>query len=275
VPATAWFLTAGADVQEDVVKYVVRAWAPHKTSWLVDWGAFEREDGDETLLLKTDLVRLREVLERRYPVVGDDTNTRGERDVLVRLLCCDANHRTMDVHEWVRSVPIRWRTGRGARLRAVRGDVKVDPSQRYRLTIVEKNSRTGQPYKGGLKLWGIYVYHYYMDLAQRLSGLPGQSGSWHVTADCLDRGKTYLKEVTNFHRIDRRRKSDKRVVRIWQPKTPNLGNDYWDCEVYAMTAADMVVGQVGWDGQSWERIWGVESNKTKGPSRMTADYAHR
>ena len=38
MPEQAQLLTCGVDVQLDHFWYAVRAWGPHLTSWLVDWG---------------------------------------------------------------------------------------------------------------------------------------------------------------------------------------------------------------------------------------------
>lgn len=265
VPSACWFLTLGADVQEDEVFYVVRGWAPECTSWLVDWGSLEREETDGTEIVKSDLAQLGPVLSRRYGVVAMDgpaRNPLGHRSLRVRLGNVDSNHRPMDVHNWMRSLGDAMIKGPGARVRAVRGDHRVDPAQRYRMHVVETNTRTGEKYEGGLEQWGIYVYHFYQDLAARLAGQANLPGSWHVTKDALRRGKDYLQQVTNFHRVvevDRRGKKKS----TWRPRSNRIDVDYWDCEIYAMVAAHMVAGDLGWSEQAWRRQWAP-----KGPKRQ-------
>ena len=242
VPAEVWFLTAGGDVQDDRVFYTVRGWAPHCTSWLVDWGEFARATGDERRLVKSDLEQLTELLERRYACLG--TNPLGRRDLRVRMLCLDSNHRTLDVHEWMRSLPESWRTGDAARIRAVRGDHQVDPELRWRMNVVDRSVRDGTVYKGGLEQWGLYVYPFYHDLIERLSGEADGPGAWWLTSDVLTQGKTYLRQLTNFQRVEVERGGRRR--KVWRPKNRALGVDYWDCEIYDLVAAHMVVGDLGW-----------------------------
>lgn len=258
VPHQAWFLTLGADVQSDEVYYVVRGWAPECTSWLVDWGSFQRVGGDETERVKSDLVQLTKLLEREYPVVGTDgaaTNPLGRPRLRVRLLNIDSNHRPLDVHNWMQSLGDVVVKGERARVRAVRGDHKVDPTVRYRMHVLEQNVRTGEKYEGGLEQWGIYVYHFYQDLAERLAGRPNQPGSWYVTRDALTAGKSYLQQVTNFHRVVEINERTLKKKGVWKPRSGTVEVDYWDCEIYAMVAAHMVTGDLGWDEQAWRNWW--------------------
>jgi phage terminase large subunit GpA-like protein len=266
VPHQVWFLTCGVDVQSDEVYYVVRGWAPTCTSWLVDWGSFPRSEGDETELVKTDLAQLGQLLEREYAVVGTDgaaTNPLGRARLRIRLLNIDSNHRPMDVHNWLQSLPEDLRSGERARVRAVRGDHKVQPELRYRMHLLEQNVRTGEKYKGGLEQWGIYVYHFYQDLAERLAGKPNLPGSWYVTRDAVTAGKSYLQQVTNFHRVVEVNAKTFAKKGVWRPRSNTLEVDYWDCEVYDLVAAHMVVGDLGWSEESWRKWWGLRSGSAR------------
>lgn len=257
-PHQVWFLTAGCDLQADEVFYVVRGWAPFCTSWLVDWGSFKRSEGDETELCKSDLAQLTALLERRYPVVGVDGPAQtplGRSQLGVRMLCIDSNHRPMDVHNWMQSLPDAITKGDNARVRAVRGDHKVDPAVRYRMHVVEQNTRTGEKYEGGLEQWGIYVYHFYQDLHERLAGRPNVPGSWYVTKDAVTAGKSYLQQITNFHRVVQVNEKTLKKKSIWKPRSGTIDVDFWDCEIYDMVAAHMVVGDMGWEVEAWMRWW--------------------
>ncbi len=251
VPAEAWFLTLGADVQEDKCLFVVRGWAPGVTSWLVDWGCFQRDEDDETELVKSDLKRLGALFMRRWPVMG--VNPLGRQTLALKLGNVDSNYRTIDVHEFLRAMPDDWVREEPTRIRAVRGDHRMAPDVRYRLRVVETNTRTGQPYEGGLRQWGIYVAHFYNDLAGRLAGDANRAGSWYVTQDAIALGKDYLQQVTNFHRVvDFHAKTGRRQV-LWRPRSNMIPVDYWDCEIYALTAAHMAVGDLGWNLEAWEQ----------------------
>lgn len=250
----AWFLTAGADVQDDRVYWVVRAWGDACTSWLVDWGVFDREAGDEQDVVKSDLAQLAHVLARKFKIVGGDgVNPLGKQELRVKLLGCDSNFRTLDVHRWIDAL------GRPARVRAVRGDHKVAPEDKYRMHVVESNTRTGERYEGGLAQWGIFVNHFKQDLAERLAGRRGLPGSWHVTQDAVVRGKEYLRQVVNEpKRVETDARGRKRVT--WSPRASMVGVDYWDCEVYNRALAEMVIdaleingARAGWDARKWPR----------------------
>lgn len=268
VPHQCWFITAGADVQggSNGVYYVVRGWAPDCTSWLIDWGWLEREPGDENELIKSDLGKLTELLGRRYKVVGTDgaaLNPLGRSELRIRLLNIDSNHRPMDVHAWMQSLDESLVKGDNARVRAVRGDHKVDPAMRYRKNVVEQNTRTGEKYEGGLEQWGIYVYHFYQDLAERISGRPSLPGSWHVTRDALLAGKSYLQQVTNFHRVVEVSEKTGKKKGVWKPRSGQIEVDYWDCEIYSMVAAHMVTGDLGWSEDAWRKWWTVRSGSAR------------
>lgn len=262
VPPEVWFLSAGGDVQDDEIYWSIRGFGDRCSSWLIDWGLLHRRGGDDADGVKSDLAQIQAaVLDRTFPITSG-RNPLGKSSLSVRLFGIDANHRTMDVHEWIRSL------GPNDRVRAVRGDHKVDPVAKYRRNVVDRNARTGEVYEGGLELWGLYVYHFYQDLIQRLvtAPVPGQvaPGGWYVTADALQSGRDYLRQVTNFQKtVD----VDDRGVRKakWGPRSKMIGNDWWDTEVYTRATAEMIVDSQpevlvagkwlppGWDASKWPR----------------------
>ncbi len=250
VPAAAWFLTAGIDVQEDRVYGVIRGWGDGRTSWLVDWVVLNRvmgESEDDSAAIKGDLIQLQQaVLARQYPIFGADTNVRGESLMRVRLAGIDANYRTPDVHDWLSSLEHRDRK----RIRAIRGDSHVKTSKKYRMTEVEVNARTGRRYEGGLELWGIAVDHFKHDLADRFHIHRDEPGAFVLTSDVGSLGVEYLRQLVNESKVQTIGK-DGRIEIKWQPRGHMIGHDYWDCEVYASALADMVVGSLGWDARRW------------------------
>lgn len=264
VPDEVWFLTAGIDKQgeNNGARYVIRGWAPGRTSWLIDWGWVER-NATETGLILSDLLEIeRRVLVSDFPIVNRDNepsvNPLGHQRLKVRLSNIDTNHLPMQIHRWMRQLPESWVDRQNGdqllpgRIRNIRGDHTVRPDVRFRHNLVETNSRTGEKYEGGLHLWGICVYPYYSDLTDLLSGEPGHAGSFYVTADALSQGREYLEQVTNFHyTIVHDPRKGKRGK--WQPRSGRIPVDFFDCEVYAMTAAEMVVGNLGWDAAAWEQ----------------------
>lgn len=264
VPEEVWFLTAGIDKQgeNNGARYVIRGWAPYRTSWLIDWGWVPRDPTDTGPILSDLLEVERRVLASEFFVVNKDNepaiNPLGHGSLRVRLSGIDTNHLPMQIHRWMRQLPETWldrMNGKDllpGRIRNIRGDSAVRPDVRFRHSLVESNTRTGEKYEGGLHLWGICVYPYYSELTDMISGEPGQMGSFYVTADCLSQGREYLEQVTNFHyavKMDPR----KGKVGKWGPRSGKIPVDFWDCEVYAAAIAEMVVGNMGWELSAWER----------------------
>lgn len=273
VPPEAWFLTAGLDVQGDAngCRYVVRAWAPERTSWLVDWGWIERggDDVDAGQVVRQDLRRAGElILDSHYPIHGGGAAALGGGSLAVRLLCVDTGHAPKKVHEWMRSLPPEWTVGEGSeRVRAVKGDPRLG-SVRFQRSVVEKNVRTGEEYEGGMALWRLSVWEMYPDFCERLFALPGKDGSWHVTSDALTLGKAYLQQITNLERRIRvHAKTGAKIVE-WAPRNHQIPVDFLDAEIYAEFAAEMVVGSLGWSRESLE-AWRDRRSASGKESRRT------
>lgn len=279
VPPEAWFLTAGADMQgeNNGVRCVVRGWAPGCTSWLVDWFWLERDPGDEADMIKSDLKKLCQmVLERKFPVAGGGLNPLGRRELSVRLLNIDTNHLPMKAHAWLRSLPESWTRGESPRVRAIRGDHQIKGETRWRKNVVETNTRTGEAYEGGLEQWGLYVYPFYDELTQKLQSEAGKRGAWYVTADCLTQGKSYLEQVVNFARQVKIDQKTGHKKAIWDAINHRVAIDFWDCEIYDLVAAHMVVGDLGWEEANWE-AWRKSRQPQDMPKRprLRADLADR
>ena len=254
VPAGAWFLTAGADVQDDEVYVSVRAWGDQRTSWLVDWYVFERQKGDEGDLVKSDLAQIEEVvLSAVYEIADEGVNPRGRKQLGVALLNIDGNHRTMDVHEWRRSL----RDSVKRRVRIVRGEAQVKADEMYRMSVVEHAKRDkAVVYEGGLELWHLSPQVFRMDLAQRFRSDPDKPGAWYVTCDCMEQGEFYLRQVVNEPPVLVRQK-DGRYKMEFRERDSTIGHDFWDCAVYESAAAQMIVDEFdnkpGWDASKWPK----------------------
>ncbi len=260
VPRDAWFLTAGGDVQDREVYVTVRAWGDQRTSWLVDWFVFERSSDDDGLLVKSDLAQITAaVLQRSFPVVGPDGrpawNPRGRELLRVLRLGIDANHRTLDVHNWIKSL------GELPRVIAVRGEMGIKPTEKYKDTLVHESKRAAKDgqhvqYEGGLQLMHINPDVFRSDLADRFTSSPDKPGAWFVTSDCLQAGEFYLKQVVNEPKIVTRGKDGRPKVE-WKERDQTIGHDFWDCEVYSSAIAQRIVdemdGQPGWDAARWPR----------------------
>lgn len=255
VPKEAWFLTAGIDVQQDRVYWVVRAWGDMTTSWLVDWGTFDRDvDEAENIVLKSDLSQIENVLAKKWPVVDDKGKSakspHGLHSMGIRLAGIDSNYRVLDVHEWLRSLPPNLRP----KIRAVRGDHKLNSSEPYRKKMLYENQEGDTTYEGGLEQWGLYVNLFKQDLAERFNAPRGQ-GAFYFTADVIVTGVDYLKQLVNEPKVVTKDSAGKVTVQ-WKEKNHHIGHDFWDCEVYARAIAQILINELelGWDSSRWPRM---------------------
>ena len=233
VPPAAWFLTAGVDVQDDLCYWVLRAWGPGATSWLIDWGLARKpvDAAGRTGGTTSDLSQLDQVLvDRSWPVVGGESSA-GFPELWAARIAVDTGYRIHDVHSWIRTWP-------GDRVCAVAGDQAVR-SGFWRVAHLEKNTRTGKPYPGGLRQYQRNVDAFKEDIQDRWSVPPDQPGAWLLPQGILQEGRPYLQQVVNEAPTDHTTPRG-RAVRSWQLVRPGVGNHYWDCEVYARAAADFI-----------------------------------
>lgn len=271
VPPEAWFLTAGLDLQADAngCRYVIRAWAPEKTSWLVDWGWVERggDADDAGRLVRQDLVKAgKAILEDGYIVHNGQQSALGTASLMVRLLCADSGHTPKKLHDWMRSLPPEWVIGEGTeRVRAVKGAALE--GAKFQRSVVEKNVRTGEEYEGGMVVWRLSVADYYPDFVERLFAPPGQDGSWHITSDTLTLGKAYLQQITNWERAIRIDPKTGLKKVEWRARNHQIPVDFLDAEIYAEAAAEMVVGDLGWSRASWEAWRDSRNARASGAAR--------
>ena len=224
VPADAWFLTAGVDVQEDRCYWIVRAWGAYCTSWLVDWGICRKVfDGQGLSPLNSDLNQLDDlVVNRGFPVNGKTKD--GYDKLWCAKICVDTGFRIRDVHQFLRDRP-------GDRLRAVAGDQNVR-SGYFRLSVLEKDSRTGKPYEGGLAQWQLNVDAFKEETRDRFSIPVGEPGAFYFPREVLAEGQDYLKQICNEAPMGEKR--------VWQMIKPSWGNHHWDDEIYARAGAEFI-----------------------------------
>jgi hypothetical protein len=271
VPKDAWFLTAGVDVQgeNNGIRYIVRGWGPGRTSWLIDWGWIDRDEGDENELIRSDVRKFGElILDSDYRVYGG-RNPLGRSSLKVKLANIDSNHVPLKVHEWMRSLPESWVYGEQPRVRAIRGDHKVSSEMRWRKKVLDTNTRTGEVYEGGLIQWGLSVYPFYAELLDAINSDPNKAGAWYTTRDCVKLGKNYLEQVTNFGPVSKLNGKTGRKETFWDSRNKRIPVDFWDCEIYALVAAHMVVGDLGWGADAWER-WKDSAVATARQSRRVS-----
>ena len=90
VPNGAVIVLVGADVQQDRVEYVIRAFGPGmKDTWLIDTGTIQHRNGD-------GLVHFDQICNQSFPF------KQGGRRIRVMGAVCDSKYDTTDVYAWAR-----------------------------------------------------------------------------------------------------------------------------------------------------------------------------
>lgn len=216
VPAGGLLLTAGVDVQNEYVRYVVRAWGADDESWLIDYGTFLRTKADNGLWNDDDIEQIAtELLPTHYE------HANGGR-ASISLVYMDSGYRTATVYAFAQ----RYRH----MVTAVKGanEVQIDGEDMGRLM---PRTEKAVPKMPGFFYTRINTT-YYKDMLQGMREHARKC--WHIP-DGVD--AVYLSEVSAEHkRIVRDAKGQ--AKHVWTLREGCAQNHYWDCEVYALAAAD-------------------------------------
>lgn len=207
VRESAFVLTAGIDVQKRHFVFVIRAWGYNEESWLVRAGYAESWQQLESELFKTQFPK-----QKGNPIQ-------------IRLANFDTGYRTDEVYDFVR----RWRD----RARAIKG-VDELPGAPYTVTKIDRNPKTGATIPGGVTLYRLDTSVYKDKLSRLISSDPN---IWHLFDSPMD---DYFKHMTAEHKIIIRDRKSGKTWQEWRLKSEALKNDFWDAEVYAAAAADML-----------------------------------
>ena len=203
MPEAAQLLTCGIDVQLDHFWYAVRAWGPHLTSWLVDWGRVETWADIET------------VINRNYA----DTNGVIRN---VNLACIDSGYNTDDVYNFCAQhmdvlVPTK---GSSLPLKS-----------RYNVTILDKRAAGF-----GLRLYIMDPNQMKNFIASRMAIDAGARGSWNVYRDIE---REYADQICAEQRVEQRDKKG-RVSVVWEKISSHAANHLLDCETNNTLAAEIM-----------------------------------
>lgn len=201
VPDWAEFLTAGIDVQETSLYYVIRAWGEYMTSQLVTRGQVSSFNDVEN------------IMNLEY------TRKDGEV-VLVQAAGVDSGDQTDEVYDFCARNP-EWAM-------PIKGI--ADGLYHYKLTKINRASSKAH----GTQLMLVNGGKYKDMIATRMKKKNG-AGSW-MTFKGID--DDYAGQVTAEHKVNEKRSG--RVVQIWKPKTSHIDNHYLDCEVYSFAIADLL-----------------------------------
>lgn len=202
VPSWAKFLTAGADVQENCIYYVIRAFGDFITSQLVTRGQVHSWQA------------LEKVLNLQYE--REDGGT----PMVTTLAFIDSGDQTDDVYNFC-AEHSEW---------AFPCKGKSDMNDHYKISTVNKSYSKAH----GMQLIIVDGGKYKNLIASRMR-LENGPKSWMVFKGC---GREYAEQVTAEHLVVTRDKRG-REKSVWVQKKSHGANHYLDCEVYAMAAADM------------------------------------
>lgn len=202
VPEWTRLLTAGVDVQETSLYYIIRAWGEYLTSQLVTRGQV------------TSFRDIERVMNLEY--VKPDGTVK-----LVDLCLIDSGDQTDEVYDFA-AVNSEW---------CLPSKGTSSMINYFKLSSVNKTSSKAY----GMTLALVDGGKYKDMIAGRMKRENG-TGSWMVF-DGID--LEYCTQVTAEHKITEKGGGGKLRTR-WVQKTSHADNHYLDCEVYGMAAADIL-----------------------------------
>lgn len=202
MPAEAQLLTCGIDVQLDHFWYSIRAWGPHLTSWLVDYGRVETWGDVET------------VINRDYADINGEVRN-------INLACIDSGYNTDEVYSFCAqhmdvAIPTK---GASTPLRA-----------RYSVTVLDKAVGFG------LRLYNFDTNQMKDFIAGRLGVAAGAAGSWNV---CKDVEPYYADQICAEQKVEYKDKKGRITLR-WEPISSHAQNHLLDTETNSALAAEIL-----------------------------------
>ena len=202
VPEWTRLLTAGVDVQETSLYYIIRAWGEYLTSQLVTRGQV------------TSFRDIERIMNLEY--MKPDGTVK-----LVDLCLIDSGDQTDEVYDFA-AMNSEW---------CLPSKGTSSMVNYFKLSSVNKTSSKAY----GMTLALVDGGKYKDMIAGRMKRENG-TGSWMVF-DGID--LEYCTQVTAEHKITEKGGGGKLRTR-WVQKTSHADNHYLDCEVYGMAAADIL-----------------------------------
>lgn len=202
VPEWTRLLTAGVDVQETSLYYIIRAWGEYLTSQLITRGQV------------TSFKDIERIMNLEYMKTDGTVK-------LVDLCLIDSGDQTDEVYDFA-AMNSEW---------CLPSKGTSSMLSYYKLSSVNKTSSKAY----GMTLALVDGGKYKDMIAGRMKRENG-TGSWMVF-DGID--LEYCTQVTAEHKITEKGGGGKLRTR-WVQKTSHADNHYLDCEVYGMAAADIL-----------------------------------
>lgn len=208
VPADAKLLTAGIDIGEHEIHFVVRAWGAGTRSWLVQCDRLH-------------------TLEQVDSLVTTGMWKRADGGQMpIALACIDSGFRTDEVYEMCR--------GTGDLIRPTKGYDKLRDGGFFRVSRIERTV-DGKPF--GVQLWQLNTTLLKDKLHRLITTPAGQPGRFAVHAEAPP---DYLRTLIAEHKVVVRSKTTGLATEVWRKRPGGGANHYFDAEVYALAAAEML-----------------------------------
>lgn len=208
VPENAMLLTCGIDVQQDHFWWVVRAWGPKLTSWLVDFGKCDTWP------------ELDDIIDKEYPQDGAEP-------MLINLAFIDSGDRTDEVYEYCST-----RTGLVFPCKGSSNRLQRAP---FTESKVEKDGY------GGMRLFIVDGHYYKSFIAGRLKKDTDSPGSFCVYREEDNEGwlRQYAEQLCS-EQLVKELDGKGRAKDVWKPIVSHAANHLLDAECYAIAAAERV-----------------------------------
>jgi phage terminase large subunit GpA-like protein len=211
VPEGAILLTGGVDKQQNYFVITIRAFGVYPESWLVLEEITDKLETLEKILF-----------EDRYPSLVP-----GIEPFPVSLSCLDTGYNTSEMYDLCR----RYK----GFARAIKGKDQLTGVP-YRVTNIDKYPNSGRHIPGGLLLY-LLDTSYFKDKISRMVHAEEPTCKWHLHKNP---SPDYLRQFCGEHKVLKLDKKRGRAYEIWQPVSSHAATHFWDAEVYAMAAAEML-----------------------------------
>lgn len=213
VPDFTQLITCGVDVQKNNLYYTVRAWGFGVISQNIQYGSLKNFD------------ELTELMDRYF------CDTNGEPRWQIDLCVIDSGYRTEEVYDYC----LQMQSLMGNVVIPCKGEFNVKSEGRFRKKVIDNVSITETKAGLGQTIYLVNIDKYKDVIASQLKRPMYQYGAFMFHADTEIE---YAEQMTNEHKIVEIKNN--REVYTWVPKTSHAKNHYWDCEVYASLAADLM-----------------------------------
>lgn len=213
-PANVLWVTAGVDVQEHYLPYVVRGWGIDGRSWLLAYGRARSFEDLASLVMRVDWA-------------GEDQRRPG---LVVRRMLIDARWREGECCDFARA----W----GPDLVQLSKASDFSDGRFYDLKLLERHPTTGRRLEIGVHQLHLNtgLFKTRLAVAQQKATEGDEPGCWYLPQDDVD--ATYLHEMTSEHQVSRDVRGKQTL--IWEVKQGRRANHYWDGEVLAFAAASVL-----------------------------------